>query len=187
MKHRVKTVTVTAMLAAMAYTAVCIGRVPVVLFLKYDPKDIIIALGGILWGPLTAFRVSLAVSLLEMATISENGILGCVMNVLSTCAFSLPAAFLARKKPGRRQLALGLLAGSILMAVTMVAWNYLITPFYLGYPREAVARLLLPVFLPFNLLKAGLNAAGTFLLCPPVSKALSRAGLLPKKEEHNES
>ena len=83
--------------------------------------------------------------------------------------------------------ALGLLAGSILVAVTMVVWDYLITPCCLGYPGEAVARLLLPVLLPLSLLKAGLNAAGTFLLCQPVSKALSRAGLLPKKEERNES
>lgn len=184
MKNHTKTITITAMLAAMAYTAVCIGRVPVVLFLKYDPKDIIIALGGILWGPLTAFRVSLAVSLLEMVTISENGVLGCIMNILSTCAFSIPAALVARRGPGRRRLALGLLAGGAVMAATMLVWNYLIAPIYMGYPREAVARLLLPVFLPFNLLKAGLNGAGTFLLCPPAARALSRAGVLPKEEHH---
>ena len=30
------------MLAAIAYVVVVVGRIPVVLFLKYDPKDIII-------------------------------------------------------------------------------------------------------------------------------------------------
>lgn len=184
---RAKTVTITAMLSAMAYAAVCLGRVPVVLFLKYDPKDIIIALGGILWGPAAVFRVSAAVSLLEMVTISENGPWGCVMNILSTCSFALPAALLARKRRTPGGLALGLLAGGLVMAASMLLWNYLFTPYYLGYPREAVARLLLPAFLPFNLFKAGLNGLGTLLLCPPVAKALARAGLISpqKKEEHH--
>ncbi len=184
MKNHTRTVTATAMVAAMAYAAVCLGRVPVVLFLKYDPKDILIALGGVLLGPAAVLRVSLAVSLLEMVTISENGVIGCVMNVLSTCSFALPAAFFARKHRSRRGLALGLLAGGLLMAGTMLLWNWLVTPLYLGYPREEVAKLLLPAFLPFNLLKGGLNGLGTFLLCPPVAKALARNQLLEKEEHH---
>lgn len=184
MKDRTRTVTAAAMIAAMAYAAVCLGRVPVVLFLKYDPKDILIALGGILLGPGAVLRVSLAVSLLEMVTISENGVIGCVMNVLSTCSFALPAAILARKRRDRRGLALGLLAGGLAMAGTMLLWNLLITPVYMGFPREEVAKLLLPAFLPFNLLKGGLNGLGTYLLCPPVAKALARTGLIPKEGHH---
>ena len=54
--------------------------------------------------------------------------------------------------------------------------EYFITPIYMGYPKEAVARLLLPVFLPFNLLKGGLNAAFTFLLYKPIVQALRKTG-----------
>lgn len=50
----------------------------------------------------------------------------------------------------------------------------------MGYPRQAVAQLLLPVFLPFNLLKAGLNAALTFVLYRPAVSALGRSGLIPR-------
>ena len=46
----------------------------------------------------------------------------------------------------------------------------------MGYPKEAVARLLLPVFLPFNLLKGGLNAVFTFLLYKPIVQALRKTG-----------
>ena len=46
------------------------------------------------------------------------------------------------------------------------------------YKRQAVAQLLLPVFLPFNLLKAGLNAALTFVLYRPAVSALGRSGLI---------
>ena len=42
MNNNTKKITTTAMLAAIAYVVVAVGRIPVVLFLKYDPKDIII-------------------------------------------------------------------------------------------------------------------------------------------------
>lgn len=66
------------------------------------------------------------------------------------------------------------------MIAVMLLWNYLITPIYMGYPRQAVAQLLLPVFLPFNLLKAGLNAALTFVLYRPAVSALGCSGLIPR-------
>ena len=50
MDSKTKRITTTAMLCAVAYVVVVVGRVPVVLFLKYDPKDIIITLGGLIWG-----------------------------------------------------------------------------------------------------------------------------------------
>ena len=63
------------------------------------------------------------------------------------------------------------------MAVAMLLWNYIITPFYMGVPRETVAGMLLPVFLPFNLVKGGLNAALTLLLYKPIVSALRSAHL----------
>ncbi|MDQ9871170.1 hypothetical protein RFX30_17560, partial [Acinetobacter baumannii] len=74
----------------------------------------------------------------------------------------------------------GLALGSAVMVALMMLWNYLITPLYMGYPREAVVQLLLPAFLPFNLLKAGLNTGITFFLYKPVSDALRKSGLLER-------
>ena len=65
MNNNTKKITTTAMLAAIAYVVVVVGRIPVVLFLKYDPKDITITLGGLIWGPLTSFIVSVIVSMIE--------------------------------------------------------------------------------------------------------------------------
>ena len=48
----------------------------------------------------------------------------------------------------------------------------------MGYPREAVAAMLVPVFLPFNLIKGALNAAIAMLIYKPISRALRRAGLM---------
>ena len=166
------------MLSAIAFVAVVVGRFPVVLFLKYDPKDIIITLGGLIWGPLTSFIVSVIVSMIEMVTISENGILGCIMNIVSSCSFACTAAVIYKKNRTLKGAVIGLLAGSLAMVLVMMLWNYLIAPIYMGYPREAVAKLLIPAFLPFNLLKAGLNAGFTFLLYKLITTALRRTGYL---------
>ena len=185
MNQTTKRLTVCAMLAAAAYVVMAIGRIPVVLFLSYDPKDIIIAIGGFLYGPLSAMGISVVVSLLEMVTVSGTGFIGCIMNILSTCSFVCVASYLYRKKRTPMGAFMGLLVGCLVMTGVMLLWNYLITPLYMGYPREAVAALLLPAFLPFNLLKVGLNAAGTFLLYRPLSGALQKSGLVPLEESTN--
>ena len=176
-----------AMLSAIAYLVVCLPHIPVVLFLSYEPKDVIITIGGFLLGPMEAFLCSLVVSLVEMVTISTTGIIGCIMNILSTCAFACTAAAIYKKRHDLLGAILGLAAGTVAMVCAMLLWNWLITPLYMGQPREAIEALLLPAFLPFNLLKAGFNTALTLILYKPLSGALRHTGLISSvrsAEEH---
>lgn len=171
-----------AMLVALAYMFMLVGRVvlvPAVSFLKYDPKDIIITIGGFIYGPLSAFIIATVVSLIEMVTVSETGIIGFIMNVLATAAFVCPAAFLYKRKHTMKGAIIGLGLGCIAMTTVMLLWNYLITPIYMGYPREAIAKLLLSGFLPFNLIKSGLNAGVTLMIYKPVVTALRKSNLIP--------
>ena len=171
-----------AMLAAMAYVAMLVTRpLPRVSgFLSYDLKDVIIAISGFLMGPLPALAVTLVVSLIEMVTVGTTGFIGFIMNVLATSAFVLPSALMYNKERTIRNAAIGLILGVLLMTLVMLAWNYIITPLYQGVPREAVAKMLIPVFLPFNLVKGGLNAGITMLLYKPLSVALRK--LVPAAE-----
>lgn len=171
-QSKTRRLTLMAMIAAMAYVLTFIGRIPVVMFLKYDPKDIVIAIGGFMMGPASTALISVLVSLIEMVTLSETGIIGCVMNIVSTLAFVLPAAWLYRRNRALKRAAWGLGLGAVMMTGVMLAWNYVLTPIYMGYPREMVAAMLIPVFLPFNLLKGLLNAAFTMLLYKPIANAL---------------
>ena len=79
---KTKKLTTIGMLCTLAYIAVVVGRIPLVLFLKYDPKDVIIVIGGLIFGPLTSFAVTLIVSIVQMFTISGTGILGCSNDAL---------------------------------------------------------------------------------------------------------
>ena len=182
MDYKTKKLTATGMFCALAYLTVATMRIPLILFLKYEPKDVVITIGGLIFGPLTSFWISLIVSFVQMLTISENGILGFLMNVISSCSFACTASFFYRKRQKLSGAVLGLLCGCICQAAVMMLWNYLIAPIYMGYPREAVAELLLSAFLPFNLIKGGINAAVTLLLYKPVVTVLRRSNLIEAKD-----
>lgn len=183
MDSKTKKLTTIGMLCAVTYVVMLVGRVPIVLFLSYDPKDIVITIGGFIFGPLVSFFIALIVAVVEMLTVSGTGIIGCIMNVISSCSFACTAAFVYKKKHNLSGAVIGLLSGCGLMLIVMLLWNYLITPIYMGYPREAVAELLLPAFLPFNLIKGGLNAAFTMLLYKPIVTALRRSHLVEGETE----
>ena len=175
-----------AMYAALAYIVMVmihIHLIPAAPFLTYDPKDVILAVCGFTLGPIPALLTTVVVSLLEMLTVSTTGPIGFVMNLLSSASFAIPAAALYARKRSLRSAAAGLSLGVVLAVVMMLLWNYFITPLYMGTPREAVAAMLLPVFLPFNLIKAALNAAITMLIYKPISRALKRTGLLETRSE----
>lgn len=181
--YSLKQMVMLALLASIAYMMVSLVRIPVVLFLKYEPKDVIITIGGFLFGPMASFVVSLLVSLIEMVTISETGPIGALMNLLSTCCFACTAALIYKRKRTVSGAILALIVGSVFMTCAMLLWNWLITPLYLGYEREVVAGMLVPVFLPFNLLKAGLNSAFVLFLYKPLVTALRKTGLVETRPQ----
>ncbi len=186
-KNNIKKLAVLSMLCALAYIIVAFVRVPAVLFLKYEPKDVVITVGGFLYGPIASLATSVVVSFIEMITISDTGWIGFVMNVLSTAAFACTAAFIYKKKHTLVGAVIGLLVGTALMTAVMVAWNYALTPIYMATPRSEVATMLLPVFVPFNLIKGILNAAITALLFRPLVQALRKANLFPQSKSEQKT
>lgn len=177
---RVNKITTVAMLVAIAYAVMYVGRIPIVpepfSFLKYDPSDIVVTLGGFIWGPLVSFIVSPVVAFIEMITASGTGPIGFLMNVIQTLSFAGTATLIYKKKRTLGGAVLSLLAATVLTTVVMILWNYLITPLYTPYmTREQIKGYLVPIFLPFNLLKSAINASLTFLLYKPVVSALSKS------------
>ncbi len=188
--EKLKKMIVLSMLAAIAYLMVFLIRIPfipAVEFLKYEPKDVVIAISGFLFGPLSATLVSIVVSLIEMVTISTTGPYGLIMNIFSTLSFVLPASIVYKRKKTIEYAVIGLSLGVVVMTFAMLVWNYFITPLYLNVPTEVVVGLMLPGFLPFNLIKALINAVITFVLYKPLVKILRKAKLMPKQEESETS
>ncbi|MDR1589490.1 MAG: ECF transporter S component [Oscillospiraceae bacterium] len=181
MSEKTKRLTIMGMLCAIAYLVMLIKIpiVPAVGFLTYEPKDVIITIGGFMLGPMAAVSISVVVSLIEMVTVSDTGPIGLVMNVLASCAFAATASAIYKKKHNTSGAVIGLGAGIVVTTAVMLLWNYLITPSYMGVPREIVVDLLIPGFMPFNLLKTGINSALVIFLYKPVVLGLRRLDVLP--------
>ena len=165
-RTNVRTLTSMAMLTALAYVVMLLSKMlpQVQHFLQMDLKDTIICIGGFLFGPLSAAVISIVVAVVEMFSVSDTGPIGCIMNVLATCAFCCTAAFVYKKFHTRKGAVIGLALGTVCLTVVMLLWNYLITPIYMGMDRAVVSAMLPTLFLPFNLVKGGLNIALSLLL-----------------------
>ena len=172
---RVKEITLMAVLVAMGYASLYIIRFPLIpsaSFLRFDIKDVFIAIGGLILGPKAAFLGGVVVSSIQILTVSEYGIIGLIMNILSVSSFVMPIALAFKGKKSNVSLAIGLVLGCVCMTATMVAWNYLISPLYMGVSREVVATMLLPVFLPFNAIKSSINAVTIFVVWQVIKRLI---------------
>ena len=187
-KFDAKSIVLVGMFCAVAYVVMLLSKlipINVAGFLNFDLKDVIIAICGLISGPLPALIVSVIVSFFEMITVSATGPIGLLMNVLATCAFVLPMSIIYHRKRIFAHAIIGAVVGVLSMTAVMLLWNWLITPLYMGVDRSVVVSMLMPVFLPFNLLKGGINAAITVLLYKPVITALRKAQLIPASSSSN--
>ncbi len=181
-KQRISTrnMAVIAMFSAVSFVAVLISQIiPTVAgFLSYDPKDAIIVIAGFIMGPMASVAISVLVSFIEMITISTTGPYGFLMNVVSTCAFAVPAAWFYKKNHSQKGAVIGLLFSVVVLVICMAIWNYVVTPYYMGVERQMVADMMFTVFVPFNLAKGGINAGLSLLLYRPIVGSLRKAGLV---------
>ena len=184
MKTDVRKITAVAMLCAVTYVFMLVSKViPAVEgFLQFDAKDVVITIGGFIYGPIYAVVISVIVSFLEFITVSHTGLIGLVMNIISTVAFSAVAAFAYHRKKTLSGAFISLVLGTLTLTAVMILWNYFITPLYMEVPREVIKAMLPTVFLPFNLVKGIINSGFILFMYRPIVLALQKAGLVEVKE-----
>ena len=176
----IKNLASMAMLTALAVAADIFLRIGGIGgFLTYEPKDVVLTIGAFLFGPVAGLIMSLVVCLVEMITVSSTGPIGLLMNFLSSAVFVGVASVIYYRKKTMSRAVAGLIAAVLSMTAVMLLWNYIVTPMYMGVPREQVVGMLLPLLLPFNLIKAALNAALVLLLYKGAATALRKSGLVP--------
>ena len=181
MQDSTKRLTVLSMLTALAFILGAFIRLrgvfPAAPFLTFDIKDVGILIGGFLYGPFAALLMSVVLALVEMVTISDSGVLGAVMNTLASASFACTAAFIYSKSRNFKGAVIGLFVGSLTATAAMIGFNYFIIPLYMpGATRDAVAFMILPALLPFNLIKTAVNSIIVLVIYKPVSKALRSIG-----------
>lgn len=182
----IKKMTIIAMLSAISYVLTFVFHylnlkiVPSVSFLSYDPKDIVICIGGFILGPVASIIISVIVSLIEMLTISTTGFYGLIMNIISTCALLIPTSLIYRTKKSFKGAILALIVGFISVNIVMMLWNIIITPLYMGIDRKIVIDNYLLLIVIFNVVKTSINIAMILLFYKPIINALRSINLVNK-------
>jgi len=157
-------------IGAVLITLVHFPLFPSAAFLQYDPADVPILIGAFAYGPVAGVIITVLASFIQAFFLGGDGVYGFLMHVIATSALVLVSATIYRFKHTRAGAVVGLCCGTLTMGLVMMVANHFITPMFMGAPTEVVDAMLLPVILPFNLLKAGINSCITFVVYKAVSR-----------------
>ena len=178
MQTKVRKLATMAMLVAISIVLVYLIHFPIfpgAAFLEYDPADIPILIGAFAYGPVAGVLLTVVTAVIQGFTVSaSSGVYGILMHIIATGTFVLVAGFLYQKHKTKKGAMLALLCGVVAWGLIMMPANLIIPPIFTGMPVEAIRGILLPIILPFNLIKAGINAVVTFLVYKSVSPLLHR-------------
>jgi len=174
------------MLAAISIVLILLLRIPIfpsAAFLEYDMADVPVLLGAFILGPIPGLIVLFVVSLIQAFLLGGNGIIGLIMHFFASGALVVVASFIYRRF-GQTTVSLivGLIAGGLCMTALMIPFNMIFIPLLFGVGREVVVGLLLPIIIPFNLIKAGLNSVIFFLIFKSLRYLWQKRN--PKIESH---
>lgn len=175
--------TAIAVFAALAYV-IHFVHIPVA-FLNLDFKDVVMTIAGMYFGPSAAAVQAFLVPILEYPT-SETGSYGLIMNILSSGAFVIVASVIYKFKKTLSGAIIALCSASLSMVAVMMLANLFITPYYMHVAQTEVVALIPTLLLPFNAVKAVLNAALTLCLYKPISKVLKKSGFGRKESVQTE-
>ena len=164
----------TALLCALAFvlTFVEVPIFPPAPWLMYDPSGIVAFVAALIYGPATGTVV--AVLPWALKTLFSFNPWGHLMAILAGVALCVPAALIARRMTGARGLALGMAVGGVVSLAACILGNIVVTPLYTAVSTADVVAMIVPILLPFNLLKTVPTCVVTPLSHKPVSALVSR-------------
>ena len=182
----VETMTRIAMLTAAASVLFLI-EIPVVAFYKLDLSNVPVLLGAFSMGTVPGLIILALKSLVGLLHSSSAGI-GELADLIMGAAMIVPASMIYHRNKTRKTAIIGMIAGTICMAIAGVAVNkWIMLPFYmqafhmdmtgiLAYAKvggvDSETKLLMLVTGPFNLLKGLVLSGVTGLIYKPLSPLL---------------
>lgn len=174
-----------AMMTAVSIVLLLVIRIPFppAPFLVYDPADVPIYITAFAFGPAAGLIVTLIVCLIQAFMLGGDGLYGFLMHFVATGIVAVVIGLMYARCKTKKRAVISLAVAVVVAVVVMCVMNILVTPAYMGAPREAVIAMIPTVIIPFNLLKAGLNAVLTFILYKRVSGFLHGSSAVRAAEE----
>lgn len=150
----------------MALSFIQIPIFPPAPYLQYDPSGIVTLTVALMYGPAAGIMVQL-VSWIPKLIMSP---LGSLLTFVAMIGAVLVVGFIYKKFHNLKGAIVAIVAGSVIFTAIAIAMNFVITPIYTpGVTVEAVASMVVPILLPFNIIKCVINGVVTGLLYKPVS------------------
>ena len=150
----------------MALSFIQIPIFPPAPYLQYDPSGIVTLTVALMYGPAAGIMVQL-VSWIPKLIMSP---LGSLLTFVAMIGAVLVVGFIYKKFHNLKGSIVAIVVGSVIFTAIAIAMNFVITPIYTpGVTVEAVASMVVPILLPFNIIKCAINGVVTGLLYKPVS------------------
>ncbi len=168
-------ISVIGVLAALSIALALFVRFPLLVpFLEYEPGDIPILIATFLFGPVVGLILTAIVCLVQGFTVSaSSGLYGILMHFVATATLVLATGMIYSYRKTRKGALVALSVGAVAEIAVMLGANILITPLFMGIPRSEVFPMLLPIILPFNLIKCAINCPITFFVYKPISRLVN--------------
>lgn len=184
----------TALLSAISFVFMFfeLPLLPAFPWLKIDPSDIPALIGAFAYGPFYGVAIEGFKNVLGFFLKGTNtGGIGEFANFLIGIAFVVPASYIYAKNRTKKNAALGLIAGVVVMSIAGVLANYFIlVPLYKNFLVELketsyVIKYIVYGVIPFNLIKAILVSGITLLIYKKVSALILKESLQFNEEKNS--
>lgn len=149
---------------------------PGVTWLKFDASNMPAMVAGFAYGPGGGVAVGIVTAILHGLLMADFS--GALMNIIVVIFYILPAALIYKYKHTFAGAIIALIVGTLLAVVGAIIGNLLITPSWLGVPLDAVIAMIVPILIPFNLIKGALNSVLTLIIYKSISNLIT-----PKKDQ----
>lgn len=135
-------------------------------WLKYDPSGVVCLVAGLAFGASTGVLVSVLSWLPHLIMNPYGGLMGIVCAV----ALTAPAALIYQKNHTRKGAIMGMVVAAVITLAVAIVANIIVTPLYAGVTTEEVLAMIVPILLPFNILKILINCIVTQLVYKGISQ-----------------
>lgn len=149
---------------------------PGVTWLKFDASNMPAMVVGFGFGPGAGVAVGIVIAIIHGLLMAD--FTGALMNILTVTCFVLPAAIMYSKKRTYPIAIAGLVLSIIAATIGAIVGNLIVTPMWLGVPLDAVIAMIIPILIPFNLVKGLINAVLTLIVYKSISNLIT-----PKKDQ----
>lgn len=172
-----------ALLAAIGYVLMMFSFpiIPAFPFLKLDLSDLVVLLGGLLYGPVGGIAVAFVRSLVHFALTGGGvvNLIGDLAAFIASVGFLLPVVYTIRGKHRIWRQIEGPVLGTLSLTVVMSVLNWLvITPMYMAVFNfnlgMSLTKYVLIGVVPFNLIKGVVISVAFFAIAKALAPWLAR-------------